>query len=213
MLQRIYGTAFDSEEALEEFLRLREEAERRDHRRLGPELELFSIREEIGPGLVIYHPNGADPANGHRGLPESRARQKRGYELVISPHIMRRDVWETSGHLSMQYPMYFFEIEGQGYGIKPMNCPAHIYIYKSRTRGHNELPDKVFRAWNRLSSRAFRRTARAFAGPRFHAGRCAHILHHGPGRGGDKRRRAGLRSRSSGLSALPPSAIALSHKT
>ena len=143
MLQRIYGTAFDSEEALEEFLRLRQEAERRDHRRLGPELELFSIREEIGPGLVIYHPRGAILRTVIEDfLKVEHAR--RGYELVISPHIMRRDIWETSGHLSMQYPMYFFEIEGQGYGIKPMNCPAHIYIYKSRTRGHNELPIRYF---------------------------------------------------------------------
>jgi len=143
MLQRIYGTAFDSEEALDEFLRLREEAERRDHRRLGPELELFSIRDEIGPGLVIYHPKGAIV----RTVIEDFLKvehAKRGYDLVISPHIMRRDIWETSGHLSMQYPMYFFEIEGQGYGIKPMNCPAHIYIYKSRTRGHNELPIRYF---------------------------------------------------------------------
>ena len=143
MLQRIYGTAFDTEESLEEFLRLREEAERRDHRRLGPELELFSIREEIGPGLVIYHPKGAIL----RTVIEDFLKvehAKKGYELVISPHIMRKDIWETSGHLSMQYPMYFFDIEGQGYGIKPMNCPAHIYIYKSRTRGHNELPIRYF---------------------------------------------------------------------
>ncbi|MBK5093744.1 MAG: threonine--tRNA ligase [Actinobacteria bacterium] len=143
MLQRIYGTAFDTEEALEEFLRLRKEAERRDHRRLGPELELFSIREEIGPGLVIYHPRGAVL----RTVIEDFLKvehAKKGYELVISPHIMRKDIWETSGHLSMQYPMYFFDIEGQGYGIKPMNCPAHIYIYKSKTRGHNELPIRYF---------------------------------------------------------------------
>lgn len=143
MLQRIYGTAFNSEEALEEFLRMREEAEKRDHRRLGSELDLFSIRGEIGPGLVIYHPKGAVL----RTVIEDFLKvehAKRGYELVISPHIMRKDIWETSGHLSMQYPMYFFDIEGQAYGIKPMNCPAHIYIYKSRTRGHNELPIRYF---------------------------------------------------------------------
>ena len=143
MLQRIYGTAFDSPDALASYLEAREEAERRDHRKLGPELELFSIREEIGPGLVIYHPNGAIV----RTVIEDFLKMehaKRGYQLVISPHVMRRDVWQTSGHLDMQYPMYFFEIEGQGYGIKPMNCPAHIYIYKSRTRGHNELPIRYF---------------------------------------------------------------------
>jgi threonyl-tRNA synthetase len=143
MLQRIYGTAFDSTDALEAYIEAREEAERRDHRRLGPELELFSIREEIGPGLVIYHPNGAIV----RTVIEDFLKMehaKRGYQLVISPHVMRRDVWKTSGHLDMEYPMYFFDIEGQEYGIKPMNCPAHIYIYKSRTRGHNELPIRYF---------------------------------------------------------------------
>ncbi|MBU4302518.1 MAG: threonine--tRNA ligase [Actinobacteria bacterium] len=143
MLQRIYGTAFDSSEGLDEYLRMREEAEKRDHRRLGPELELFSMQDEMGPGLVVYHPNGAILRTVIEDfLKVEHAR--RGYELVISPHIMRKDVWETSGHLQMQYPMYFFDIEGQGYGIKPMNCPAHIYIYKSRTRGHNELPVRLF---------------------------------------------------------------------
>lgn len=143
MLQRIYGTAFDSEEALAAYIEAREEAEKRDHRRLGPELELFSIWEEVGPGLVIYHPNGAVVRTAIEDyLKMEHAR--RGYQLVISPHIMRRDVWKTSGHLDMEYPMYFFEIEGQGYGIKPMNCPAHIMVYKSRTRGHNELPIRYF---------------------------------------------------------------------
>ena len=143
MLQRIYGTAFDSKEALDKYVEARQEAEKRDHRRLGPELELFSIREEIGPGLVIYHPNGAIV----RTVIEDYLKMehaRRGYQLVISPHIMRREVWQTSGHLDMEYPMYFFEIEEQGYGIKPMNCPAHIYIYKSKTRGHNELPIRYF---------------------------------------------------------------------
>ena len=143
MLQRIYGTAFDTDEALEAFIVAREEAERRDHRKLGLELELFSINDEIGPGLVIYHPNGAIIRTVIEDfLKVEHAR--RGYQLVISPHIMKRDVWQTSGHLDMEYPMYFFDIEGQGYGIKPMNCPAHIYVYKSRTRGHNELPLRFF---------------------------------------------------------------------
>lgn len=143
MLQRIYGTAFETSEDLEEYLRMREEAEKRDHRRLGRELELFSIREEIGPGLVVYHPNGAIVRTVIEDfLKVEHAR--RGYQLVISPHVMRREVWKTSGHLDMEYPMYFFEVDGQGYGIKPMNCPAHIYVYKSRTRGHHELPIRYF---------------------------------------------------------------------
>jgi len=143
MLQRIYGTAFDSKAGLEEYLKMREEAEKRDHRRLGPELELFSIREEIGPGLVLYHPNGAILRTTIEDyLKVEHAR--RGYEMVISPHIMRREVWKTSGHLDMEYPMYLFEVDGAPYGIKPMNCPAHIYVYKSRTRGHHELPIRYF---------------------------------------------------------------------
>jgi threonyl-tRNA synthetase len=143
MLQRIYGTAFDSKDALEEFLQARSEAEKRDHRRLGPELELFSISDDIGPGLVIYHPRGAIL----RTVIEDYLKvehARRGYELVVSPHIMRSDVWEQSGHIEMKYPMYLFDVDGQKYGIKPMNCPAHIHVYKSRTRGHNELPVRFF---------------------------------------------------------------------
>ncbi|MBN1288594.1 MAG: threonine--tRNA ligase [Actinobacteria bacterium] len=143
MLQRVYGTAFDSEERLEHYLEMREEAQKRDHRRLGPELGLFSITEEIGPGLVVYHPKGAilrTVIEDYLKIEHAR----RGYELVISPHIMRKDIWKTSGHLQMEYPMYFFEIDNQEYGIKPMNCPAHISIFKSRTRGHNELPVRYF---------------------------------------------------------------------
>jgi threonyl-tRNA synthetase len=143
MLQRIYGTAFDTRKALRQYLAMREEALKRDHRRLGAELELFSIREEVGPGLVIYHPNGAIVRTCIEDFLKVE-HAKRGYDLVISPHIMRQGVWETSGHLEMQYPMYLFDIEGQPYGIKPMNCPAHIYIYKSRTRGHNDLPIRYF---------------------------------------------------------------------
>ncbi len=143
MLQRIYGTAFDSQEELDEYLEARNEAIRRDHRRLGVELELFSIRDEIGPGLVIYHPKGAILRTVIEDFLK-KEHEKRGYQLVISPHIMRRDIWATSGHLQMEYPMYFFDIEGHGYGIKPMNCPAHILIYKSKTRGHRDLPLRFF---------------------------------------------------------------------
>lgn len=143
MLQRIYGTAFDSAEELEKYLQAREEASRRDHRKLGVELELFSIRDEIGPGLVIYHPKGAVLRTVIEDFLK-KEHAKRGYQLVISPHVMRRDIWATSGHLQMEYPMYFFDIEGHAYGIKPMNCPAHIMIYKSRTRGHRDLPLRFF---------------------------------------------------------------------
>ncbi|MDD5447706.1 MAG: threonine--tRNA ligase [Actinomycetota bacterium] len=143
MLTRVYGTAFDSQETLQSYIESLKEAEKRDHRKLGRELELFSISDEIGPGLVIYHPKGAILRTTIEDFLK-KEHAKRGYQLVITPHIMRRHVWEKSGHLEMEYPMYFFEIEGQDYGIKPMNCPAHIQIYKSRTRGHSELPLRFF---------------------------------------------------------------------
>lgn len=143
MLQRVYGTAFDTEEGLQEYLRMREEAEKRDHRKLGRELDLFSITEEIGPGLIVYHPRGAVVRTVIEDfLKEENAR--RGYQMVIAPHLMKSEVWQTSGHLEMGYPMFLLDIEGQQYGIKPMNCPAHIYIYKSRTRGHHDLPLRLF---------------------------------------------------------------------
>jgi threonyl-tRNA synthetase len=141
MLQRIYGTSFPSQEQLDEFLRLREEAERRDHRRLGRELDLFSIPEQLGGGLALWHPKGALM----RQLMEDfwrREHHKRGYELVVSPHIARAHLWETSGHLSfyregMYGPMM---IEDEEYRIKPMNCPFHVLIYKSQLRSYRDLP-------------------------------------------------------------------------
>ena len=141
MLQRIYGTAFPSQEQLDEFLRLREEAARRDHRRLGRELDLFSIPEQLGGGLALWHPKGALM----RYLMEEFWRQehfKRGYQLVATPHIARAHLWETSGHLSfyrdgMYGPMMIDEEE---YRIKPMNCPFHMLIYKSQVRSYRELP-------------------------------------------------------------------------
>ncbi len=143
MLQRIYGTTFDTKAALEEYLKRREEASKRDHRKLGRELDLFSIQNEIGPGLVIYHPYGAVL----RFIIEDFLKEehkKRGYVFAISPHIMRADIWKTSGHYQMEYPMYFFEIEETEYGIKPMNCPAHILIYKTQPRSYRVLPIRYF---------------------------------------------------------------------
>ena len=144
MLQRIYGTAFPSREELERHLELIEEAKRRDHRRLGRELELFSIEDEAGPGLVIYHPKGALL----RSLIEDFERKlhlKRGYLLVMGPQMLRADLWAKSGHMeNYKDHMYFTEAEGQVYGIKPMNCVAHMLIYKSRVRSYRELPLRYF---------------------------------------------------------------------
>ncbi len=141
MLQRIYGVAFATEAALADHLRKIEEALKRDHRKLGKELDLFSIHEEAGPGLVHWHPKGAVI----RSLIEDFWKDehfKRGYDIVCTPHIGKLDLWRTSGHWefyrdSMYSPM---EIEGQEYVLKPMNCLGHILIYKSRLRSYRELP-------------------------------------------------------------------------
>jgi threonyl-tRNA synthetase len=129
MLQRIYGTAFPSKEELERHLELIEEAKRRDHRKLGKELGLFTIEDEAGPGLVIYHPKGALLRSFIEDF-ERKLHLKRGYQMVMGPQMLRADLWARSGHLeNYREHMYFTEAEGQVYGIKPMNCVAHMLIY------------------------------------------------------------------------------------
>lgn len=141
MLQRIYGTAFFTAEELEEYLKRREEALKRDHRKLGRELELFSIEEDIGAGLVLWHPKGAMV----RKILEDFWRDehiKRGYEFLYTPHIAREHLWVTSGHLSF-YSEYMYpsmKIEEQDYLLKPMNCPAAMIIYRTKTRSYRDLP-------------------------------------------------------------------------
>ncbi|MGB9757733.1 MAG: threonine--tRNA ligase [Candidatus Bipolaricaulaceae bacterium] len=142
MLTRIYGTAFATAEELEKFLRWREEARRRDHRTLGPQLDLFSIQNEmVGAGLVLWHPKGARV---RRVIEDFWVAEhyKAGYQLVYTPHIGRSRLWQTSGHLdfyreSMYAPIV---IEDQEFFLKPMNCPFHIAIYKTKTRSYRELP-------------------------------------------------------------------------
>ncbi|MBI5300345.1 MAG: threonine--tRNA ligase [Deltaproteobacteria bacterium] len=141
MLQRIYGTAFASQKDLDDYLKKLEEASRRDHRKLGQELDLFEIEPTIGGGLVLWHPKGAML----RLLVEDFLRKEllaAGYEWVFTPHVGRSTLWETSGHLdffkeNMYAPM---DVENQLYYIKPMNCPFHIQIYRSRLRSYRELP-------------------------------------------------------------------------
>ena len=141
MLQRIYGTAWEKPEELQEYLHKLEEAKKRDHRKLGKDLDLYSISEEVGAGLILWHPNGATI----RRLTERFCQdehEKAGYEFVYTPHIGKAQLWETSGHLdfyseNMYTPM---DIEGQDYYIKPMNCPFHLHIYKNKTRSYRELP-------------------------------------------------------------------------
>jgi threonyl-tRNA synthetase len=140
MLQRIYGTAFFSDEELQRHLRLLEEARRRDHRRLGRELDLFSIQEAAGGGLIFWHPRGAVV----RRVIEDFWREehlRRGYQLVCTPHMARSDLWRRSGHLSYyRENMYTFESDDEEFVLKPMNCPGHILIYRSRVRSYRELP-------------------------------------------------------------------------
>ena len=143
MLQRIYGTAYPDKKLLQEHLERIEEAKRRDHRRLGAELDLFSFHPEAGAGLPYYHPKGAMLRQLVLDF-SIREHLKRGYELLRTPHLVKSDIWLTSGHRQQGYPMYFTEIEGQEYGIKPMNCPGHILIYKSRTRSYRDLPIRYF---------------------------------------------------------------------
>jgi threonyl-tRNA synthetase len=144
MLQRIYGTAWASRADLESYLARLEEAERRDHRRLGQQLDLFSSPEELGPGLWVWHPRGGV----FRKQLEDYVRElhlARGYDLVVTPHIARSVLWETSGHLAkyadnMYPPM---RSESGDYYVKPMNCPFHVLVYKSRTRSYRDLPMRL----------------------------------------------------------------------
>ena len=144
MLQRIYGTAFESKEELEKFLKIQEEAKKRDHRVLGKKLNLFSFNAETGPGLVLYHPKGAML----RTIIEDyikREHIKRGYELIISPHILKSDIWIRSGHYDYyKENMYVFKIEDKEYAVKPMNCPGHILVYQSQKRSYRDLPIRYF---------------------------------------------------------------------
>ena len=143
-LQRIYGTAFFSKKELEEHLHKLEEAKRRDHRKLGQELDLFSIQELAGPGLIFFHPKGGLI----RKLIEDWMRDqylKRGYSLVYTPHVMRADLWKTSGHLEHYAENMFagMELDDAEYRLKPMNCPGHILIYRDKLRSYRELPVRL----------------------------------------------------------------------
>jgi len=139
MLQRIYGTAFESEQELQEFLWRREEARRRDHRRLGPELDLFHF-DDVAPGYAFWHPKGTIIYNELVRL--SRELQSRyGYQEVRAPDILKTDLWRISGHWEhYRENMFLIEDEGTVYGVKPMNCPGHALIFKARTRSYRDLP-------------------------------------------------------------------------
>ena len=144
MLQRIYGTAFESQEALDEHIARLEEARKRDHRVVGRDLDLFSVQDETGPGLIIWHPKGARV----RGLVEDlwkREHYRWGYDLVYTPHIGRSTLWETSGHLENFKENMFaaMDMDGQDYYLKPMNCPFHIMYYRNSLRSYRDLPMRI----------------------------------------------------------------------
>ena len=142
-LQRIYGTAFFTREELQNYLTQVEEARKRDHRKLGKELGLFSVQEQVAPGLIFWHPKGAVI----RGIIEQFLRsqlESRGYQFVYTPHIAKSDLWKTSGHYEyFREHMYTLAVDEEEYVLKPMNCPGHILIYQSAKRSYRELPMRL----------------------------------------------------------------------
>ena len=145
-LQRIYGTAWEDQKALDAYLHRLEEAERRDHRKLGTELDLFSFPPELGSGLAVWHPRGGLI----RKVIEDYSRSvhlENDYQIVVTPHVAKAQLWETSGHLGFYADNMYPPLEldhGDSYIVKPMNCPFHVLIYKSRSRSYRELPLRLF---------------------------------------------------------------------
>ena len=144
MLQRIYGTGFATPEEMAEYITLVEEAKKRDHRKLGRELDLFQVNDEAGPGLIIFHPKGAMLRTIIEDW-EKKEHLKRGYGIVMGPQILKGELWKKSGHFDhYRDNMYFTEVDEQIYGIKPMNCLSHMLIYKSKIRSYRDLPLRYF---------------------------------------------------------------------
>jgi threonyl-tRNA synthetase len=144
MLQRVYGTAFADKKELDAYLERIEEAKRRDHRKLGRELDLFSFNDEVGAGFAIWHPKGALLRTVLEDF-ERKEHLKRGYDIVVGPQILKTELWQRSGHYeNYRENMYFTEVDEQGFGIKPMNCLAHMMIYKSQLRSYRDLPLRFF---------------------------------------------------------------------
>ncbi len=141
MLQRIYGTAFASDKEMRVYLNKIEEAKKRDHRRLAKELDLFSISDDVGPGLILWHPNGGRIRNTIETFWREE-HYKNGYELLYTPHMGYSDLWQTSGHLDLYREMMYspMNIDERDYYVKPMNCPFHIKIFQTRNRSYRELP-------------------------------------------------------------------------
>ena len=144
MLSRIYGVAFAEKKALKKYLHKQEEAKKRDHVRLGKEIGLFSTHEEVGAGLIVWHPKGYMLRHILEEF-EIHEHLKRGYEMVKGPQLLKTELWKRSGHFeNYRENMYFTEIDEQSYGIKPMNCLAHMLIYNSKIRSYRDLPKRYF---------------------------------------------------------------------
>ncbi len=144
MLQRVYGTAFADKKELEAYLARIEEAKRRDHRKLGRELDLFSFSDEVGAGFAIWHPKGALLRTVIEDF-ERKEHLKRGYDIVVGPQILKTELWQRSGHYdNYRENMYFTQVDEQSYGVKPMNCLSHMMIYKSHLRSYRDLPLRFF---------------------------------------------------------------------
>ena len=183
-LQRIYGTAFFNAKDLDAHFKRLEEIKARDHRVLGKQLDLFSIQEVAGAGLIFWHPKGGLI----RKTMEDWMREeciRRGYDMVFTPHIMRRELWKISGHEgyyaeNMYPPM---ELDDAEYRLKPMNCPGHILIYKNSPKSYRDLPQRYAELGNVYRYERSRHHARPAARARLYAGRRAHLLHAGADRG------------------------------
>eukprot|EP00268_Persea_americana_P039742 TRINITY_DN3937_c0_g1_i1.p1 TRINITY_DN3937_c0_g1~~TRINITY_DN3937_c0_g1_i1.p1 ORF type:complete len:427 (+),score=69.09 TRINITY_DN3937_c0_g1_i1:1105-2385(+) len=144
MLQRIYGTAWESEEQLKAYLHFKEEAKRRDHRRLGQDLDLFSIQDEAGGGLVFWHPKGHIVRDLIEGS-WKKLHRRRGYEIICTPHVAKADLWKVSGHLDFYKENMYdqMKIEDELYQVRPMNCPYHILVYKRKLNSYRDLPIRL----------------------------------------------------------------------
>ena len=188
-LQRIYGTAFFTPKDLEAYLKQVEEAKKRDHRKLGKELDLFSIQELAGPGLIFFHPKGGII----RKTIEDWMRDqylKRGYSLVYTPHVARFDLWKTSGHAGFYAANMFsrMELDDAEYQLKPMNCPFHILIYADKQHSYRDLPVRLGELGTVYRYERSGVLQRPVPRARIHAGRRAHLLH----AGADRERNRGL---------------------
>ena len=177
MLQRVYGTAFAEKHELKQHLQRIEEAKKRDHRKLGKELDLFSTSDDIGPGLICWHPKGALIRHTIEEYWKTE-HLKRGYDLVYSPHIAKADLWKTSGHWEFYRENLYspMDVDGSDYIVKPMNCPFHINIYKSHMRSYRELPIRYAElgtVYRYERSGVLHGLLRVRG---FYPGRCAHLL-------------------------------------